>query len=67
MSYEEDTRQYVVLKNEEGEYSLWLSHKQVPAGWSVVGKSGSKEDCSRYVDEVWTDMRPRTLIEASGQ
>jgi MbtH protein len=32
-------------------------------GWHRVGKEGSKEECSAYVDEVWTDMRPRSLRE----
>ena len=36
----------------------------VPAGWHRVGKEGTKQECSAYVDEVWTDMRPRSLREA---
>lgn len=59
----EDTRTYVVLVNHEEQYSLWLAHKPVPLGWSVVGKPGTKAECLDYVGEVWTDMRPRSLRE----
>ncbi len=40
-----------------------LAGHEVPAGWYRVGNEGSKEECSAYVDEVWTDMRPRSLRE----
>jgi MbtH protein len=54
---------YVVLRNDEEQYSLWLAGHTVPAGWEQVGQKGSKDECSSYVDEVWTDMRPRSLRE----
>jgi MbtH protein len=54
---------YQVLRNDEDQYSLWLADQEVPAGWQPVGKEGTKEECSAYVDEVWTDMRPRSLRE----
>lgn len=57
----EDTRTYVVLVNHEEQYSLWLQGKDVPLGWSAVGKPGSKEECLAYVGQVWTDMRPKSL------
>lgn len=62
MSANDDSSQlYLVLINDEEQYSIWLKHKQVPAGWRSVGKEGTREECSRYVDEVWTDMRPKSL------
>lgn len=57
----EDTRTYVVLMNHEEQYSLWLADREVPPGWTVVGKPGSREECLAYVEEVWTDMRPLSL------
>jgi uncharacterized protein YbdZ (MbtH family)/predicted MFS family arabinose efflux permease len=59
----DDNARYEVLRNDEDQYSLWLAGHEVPAGWHRVGKEGSKEECSAYVDEVWTDMRPRSLRE----
>jgi MbtH protein len=52
-----------VLINDEEQYSLWLADHDIPDGWRAVGKEGSKADCMAYVDEVWTDMRPRSLRE----
>ncbi len=59
----DDDARYEVLRNDEDQYSLWLADHEVPAGWYRVGKEGSKDECSAYVDEVWTDMRPRSLRE----
>jgi MbtH protein len=59
----DDDARYVVLRNDEEQYSLWLAGHTVPTGWQQVGQEGSKEECSSYVDEVWTDMRPRSLRE----
>ena len=58
-----DNRLYKVLVNEEGQYSLWLAHKQVPLGWQETPKSGTKEECLAYINEVWVDMRPKSLRE----
>jgi MbtH protein len=58
----EDAR-FEVLRNDEEQYSLWPMGLQVPAGWHKVGKEGNREECSAFVDEVWTDMRPRSLRE----
>ncbi|WP_448320959.1 MbtH family protein, partial [Streptomyces sp. CO7] len=59
---DENTR-YQVLRNDEDQYSLWPVDVEVPAGWQPVGKEGTEAECSAYVDEVWTDMRPRSLRE----
>lgn len=61
MDHEDDDRTYIVLINDEEQYSLWLKNKSIPNGWRAVGKEGSKTQCSDYVDTVWTDMRPLTL------
>ena len=63
---EEDTRRYLVLINDEEQYSLWLKSNAVPAGWRATGFEGSKQECSQYVDEVWTDMRPLSLRRRMG-
>lgn len=61
---DEDDRDYVVVVNEEEQYSIWLATKPVPNGWRTVGKQGKKADCLKYIGEVWTDMRPKSLREA---
>jgi MbtH protein len=57
----DDNARYEVLRNDEDQYSLWPAGHDVPSGWQQVGKEGTKEECSEYVDQVWTDMRPLSL------
>lgn len=57
----EDTRTYVVVVNDEEQYSIWFAERELPLGWRAVGKSGPKADCLAYVKEVWTDMRPLSV------
>lgn len=57
----DDGRQYKVLVNHQGQYSLWPTGRHLPKGWKDTGRSGTKQDCLNYVEEVWTDMRPQSL------
>lgn len=54
---------FLVLVNDEGQYSLWPEFAEVPAGWTTVYGPGSREKSLRYVEENWVDMRPRSLAE----
>nr|WP_078938517.1 MbtH family NRPS accessory protein [Streptomyces virginiae] len=60
------TRQFVVVCNEEGQYSTWPAEYAVPEGWQAQDFSGSQAECLEYIGRVWTDMRPRSLREVSG-
>jgi MbtH protein len=63
MMDQEDTNQYKVVINHEEQYSIWPLEKENPKGWRDVGKQGSKSECLAYIEEVWTDMRPKSLRE----
>jgi MbtH protein len=52
---------YQVVINHEEQYSIWPEDREVPRGWKSIGKNGTKQDCLDYIEEVWTDMRPRSL------
>jgi MbtH protein len=58
---------YVVVRNQEEQYSIWRADQEVPAGWQVSGFSGPKEACLAHINEVWTDMRPLSLRRAADQ
>lgn len=62
--FEDDDAAYLVLVNDEGQYSLWPSFAEVPAGWTVAKTEDTRQACLDYVNETWTDMRPKSLIEA---
>ncbi|MBB1259193.1 MbtH family protein [Streptomyces alkaliterrae] len=50
-----------VVVNLEEQYSIWLADRSLPEGWSAVGFSGTKAECLSRIEELWTDMRPRSL------
>ncbi len=57
----EDNTIYKVVVNHEEQYSIWPADRENPLGWDDTGKSGTKEECTGYIREVWTDMRPLSL------
>ena len=58
---EDDGTQYRVVINHEEQYSIWQVDREIPLGWNDVGKTGTKQECLDYIEEVWTDMRPLSL------
>jgi uncharacterized protein YbdZ (MbtH family) len=62
--FEDPDGRYFVLVNGEDQHSLWPSFVDVPAGWTVVFGEESREACLAYVEQHWTDLRPRSLREA---
>ncbi|MGA4846179.1 MbtH family protein [Streptomyces sp. G5(2025)] len=62
--FEDADGRYLVLVNDEGQHSLWPSFVEVPAGWTVAFAEADREACLEYVEENWTDMRPKSLIDA---
>ncbi|WP_349367904.1 MbtH family NRPS accessory protein [Salinarimonas sp.] len=61
MDEDDDKTIYAVVVNHEEQYSIWPTYREIPLGWTAVGKEGSKADCLAYIEEVWTDMRPLSL------
>jgi MbtH protein len=60
-STETQAEQFRVVMNHEEQYSIWPAERELPAGWSDGGKSGSKDECLAHIEAVWTDMRPLSL------
>ncbi|WFE40903.1 MbtH family NRPS accessory protein [Micromonospora sp. WMMD998] len=63
MAVDDDDRTYRVVTNHEEQYSIWFADRELPAGWTATGFSGARADCLAHIDEVWTDMRPKSLRE----
>lgn len=55
---------FLVLVNDENQHSLWPAFAEVPTGWTVAHTEGTRQDCLDYIGEHWTDLRPRSLVEA---
>jgi MbtH protein len=57
----EDDRTYMVVVNDEEQYSIWWADRAIPDGWKPVGKTGSKSGCLAHIETIWTNMRPLSL------
>jgi uncharacterized protein YbdZ (MbtH family) len=54
---------FLVLVNAEDQHSLWPAFAEVPKGWETVFGPADRAGCLGYVEEHWTDLRPRSLRE----
>lgn len=52
---------YMVVVNDEEQYSVWSVHRDLPAGWRAEGTEGTRESCLDHIETVWTDMTPASL------
>jgi MbtH protein len=60
----EESSQYAVLVNDAEQYALHPTESAPPDGWHAAGFTGGEDACIRYVDEHWTDIRPRHIRES---
>lgn len=61
--FENPDAAYMVLVNDENQHSLWPVTVDVPAGWTVAHPSDIREACLGFIENNWTDMRPRSLAQ----
>ncbi|MGM9968710.1 MAG: MbtH family protein [Rummeliibacillus sp.] len=61
--FDHEDAQFIVLKNEEDQYSMWPVFLAIPNGWKLVFGPAQKKDCQLYIGDNWTDLRPKSLKE----
>jgi MbtH protein len=59
--FDDETRSFVVVVNDEEQYSIWPTDRPLPPGWRDGGHRGDRASCLEHIDRVWTDMRPLSL------
>lgn len=64
--FDDSEAMFLVLVNDEGQHSLWPAFADVPDGWHLVHDRDTRAACMAYVEEHWTDLRPKSLAEAMG-
>ncbi|MEU1618656.1 MbtH family protein [Streptomyces sp. NPDC005722] len=64
--FEDQDATYLVLVNAEEQHSLWPTFVDVPEGWEIAFGEASRQDCLDYIERTWTDMRPKSLVDAMG-
>jgi len=53
--------EFLVLVNDEAQYSLWPAFQPVPAGWRVARVAGPREECQAWIEDQWKDLLPLSL------
>ena len=59
--FDDNDAGFLVLVNDEEQHSLWPTFSDVPAGWRVVYRGANRAECLDYIEENWTDIRPKSL------
>jgi len=54
----DDLAVFLVVVNDDAQYSILPSGTPLPPGWREAGVTGSKPECLAYVAETWADIRP---------
>jgi MbtH protein len=67
-----DGGEFLVVLNDEEQYSIWLADRDLPLGWKAEGTRGTRDSCLAHIDAIWTDIRPlsvrrRMTAEAAGE
>lgn len=65
--FDQADSEFLVLVNDEDQYSLWPAAVEVPAGWHTALGPASREECLGHIEVSWTDLRPRSLRIASAR
>ena len=52
---------YVVVVNDEEQYSIWFADRALPVGWTATGTAGTRQECLDRIEQVWTDLTPRSV------
>ncbi len=58
--FDDENGTFVVVVNDEDQHSLWPTFADIPPGWRVVFCEDSRAACLTYVEQQWTDMRPKS-------
>ncbi|GIJ24451.1 MbtH family protein [Micromonospora lutea] len=62
--FDDDSQEFLALRNDEEQYSLWPAGITVPDGWRVVHGPAPRREVVDHIDRSWTDMRPKSLRDA---
>ena len=51
-----------IITNDDLQFVVWSSRRQLPSGWRFVGKSGSRAELTLYLREMLVETMPSPLI-----
>ncbi|WP_405097790.1 MbtH family protein [Micromonospora sp. NBC_01412] len=50
--FEVESGDFLVLRNDEGRFSLWPGFTDVPPGWSVVAGPDTRQACLGFIEQA---------------
>lgn len=59
--FDNENLTFLVLKNAQGEYSLWPEFHALPTGWDVQYGADTRAACIAYIEKHWTSIHPFQL------
>jgi MbtH protein len=62
--FDDEDHEFLVLVNQELQYSLWPVFREPPSGWRPIGPRGKRQVCLDWIEATWKDMRPKRLADA---
>lgn len=62
--FDDHAARFLVVVNAESQHALWPAFATVPHGWDQVFGPQDRQACLDYVNEHWTDMRPRRMRDS---
>ena len=51
-----------IITNDDLQFVVWASRRQLPPGWRYVGKSGPRSELTLYLREMLVETIPTPLI-----
>ena len=51
-----------IITNDDLQFVVWSSRRQLPPGWRYVGRSGSRTELTVYLREMLVETIPTQLI-----
>ena len=62
--FDDPENTFRVLVNGEQQHSLWPDFAEVPAGWETAHGPADRAACVAWIEQHWTDLRPKCLRDA---
>lgn len=53
-------QQFLVVVNDEEQYSIWPADRALPDGWCGTGFVGLEDEALAEIGRVWTDITPKS-------
>lgn len=54
---------FYILRNAQGQFSLWPQQCALSAGWDIVCQPQSQESCQQWLEAHWRTLTPANFTQ----